>query len=343
MNNKPILLDSLYICMGGGRVLLDFLVANMLDRKMNFVLLKDVRCPKLSCEERVERIVNMVASIRERKTYYKAHRDDFSFVLCFGNIPAPVKMSCKVFTYVHNVNILKIPVDFPFKRKFLNWLKQRFIASLASNTDGWIVQTSNTEACLREALPYKGKLLLLLPFYHIPECFKKQKDNKVGRDGYILVGDYTGTRGHEELLGAMQILKQKGLIPRLHLTVSKDNPFVREIVQAIGEGIRIENHGIMPFVQLAEVYGQCKATVYPSINESLGLGLIEAVEAGCDVIVSDLPFAHAICKPSELFVRRASEEIADAIMRYEKGVSPKSELTIHNCIEELLDLMTENC
>lgn len=336
---KPILIDALYICMGGGSVLLEYLLTKLLERKVRFVFLKDARCPQLSCEENIEYIEEMVASIRGRKLYYKAHRNDFSFVLCFGNIPAPIQMPCKVYTYVHNVNLLKIPLEFAFKRKVLNWLKQKFIASLANNTDGWIVQTSNTEACLKEVLPYNGKPVLLLPFYNIPECLKKQKYSQERRYEYILVGDYTGTRGHEELLEAIRILKQRGIVPKFHLTVSKDSPFIHEIEQAIKEGICIENHGIVPFDQLASVYGLCRAIIYPSVNESLGLGIVEAVEAGCDVIVSDLPFAHAICKPSEVFAHRTPKEIADAIMRYEKGISRKSELTIHNCIEELLDLI----
>lgn len=342
MNSKPILLDSLHICMGGGLNLLNYLIFNLLNRKINFVLLKDIRCPRLLYEENIDNIVEMDASIRRRKYFYKVHKNDFSFVLCFGNIPAPIKMPCKVYTYVHNVNLLKIPQDFPWKRKFINLLKQRFIAFLGNNTDGWIVQTSNMETCLKRTLPYKGKSVLILPFYNIPECFKKQKNNQVERTGYVLVGDHTGTRGHKELLEAMRILKQKGFTPKLHLTVSECNPFEHEIKLAIRDGIQIENHGIIPFEQLAGVYGLCKATIYPSINESLGLGLIEAVEAGCDVIVSDLPFAHAICRSSEVFVHRTPEEIADAIIRYEDGLSKKSELIIHNCIEELLDLLVEN-
>lgn len=340
MNMKPILLDSLYICMGGGKVLLDYLVENLLNHEIDFVLLKDERCPALSCEDRSKNVI-MQASIRNRKAFYKKYKNDFSFVLCFGNIPAPIQMPCKVYTYVHNINLLKIPSEFPLKRKIANWLKQRFIASLARNTNGWIVQTSNTEAALRKALPYKGKTIYIMPFYNISSRFSELKKNVQDRDDYILVGDYTGTRGHDELLGAMRILKQQGLMPKLHITVSESSNFVQEIANAIEEGIDIENHGIVSFNQLAEIYCQCKATIYPSINESLGLGIVEAIEAGCDVIVSDLPFAHAICLPSEVFIHRTPTEIADAVMRYEKGNNKKSKLIIHNCIEELLELINK--
>lgn len=338
---KPILIDALHICMGGGKVLLDYLLTQLLKKEKEFMLIKDARCAKLSCEDKIGKIEIIEATTSNRLKFYQSNRTAFSLILCFGNVPPPIKMPCKVYTYVHNINLLNIPSEFPLKRKFINWLKQKFIALLASNTDGWIVQTNNTKDCLLKVLPHKNKQVLVLPFYNISECLKLQKNN-LQRSGYILAGDFTGTRGHKELLEAMRILKQKGVTPKLHLTVSKDNPFTQEIKKAVQDGIRIENHGIIPFNQMVDIYGSCTATIYPSINESLGLGIIEAIEAGCDVIVSDLPFAHAICKPSEVFTHRTPLEISNAILRYEKGESPKSKLIINNNIDELLNLITKS-
>lgn len=338
---KPILIDSLYINMGGGKVLLDYLCGRMIDSGVDFVLLKDSRCGKLGCEDRIPKIYSLDANISTRKSFYREHRYEYSSVFCFGNIPTPIMMPCPVHTYVHNVNLLRIPKDFSLKHKVVTWLKQRYIASLAGNTQSWIVQTKNTEDCLRKSLPTSGKRILQLPFYKIPDNLRAQAKKTDDRMDYIIVGDHTGTRGHDELLGALKILKEKGFTATFHMTVSTDNAFAVEIEKAKSEGVNVINHGIVPFEALAQLYGQCKATVYPSINESLGLGIIEAIEAGCDVIASNLPFAHAICKPSEVFANRTPEDIADAIMRYERGGSPKSELTIHNCVEELIDVITE--
>ena len=334
-----ILIDSLYINMGGGKVLLDYLCSRMIERGMEFTLLKDERCGVLHCDNNMKNVIMMKAGLKERKFFYKKHREEFSAVLCFGNVPPPIKMPCRVHTYFHNINLLSIPSEFPLMRKMRNWLKQRYITSLAKNTDTWIVQTKNTEACLRKVLPCNNKQVLQLPFYYIPEELKAQANNITGRKDYILVGNYTGTRGHDELLGAFYLLKDKGITPTLHLTVSDDNSFSKEIDHAISEGVQIQNHGIVPYSELVEIYGQCKATIYPSINESLGLGIIEAIEAGCDVIASDLPFTHSICRPSEMLAQRTLKDIANAVIRYERGVSPKSQLLIHDCVEELIDML----
>ena len=336
---KPILLDSLHICMGGGKILLDYLATNLLNQNVDFVLLKDERCPTLSCEKHIKKIVILPPNIKSRNAYYTKHKNDFSFVLCFGNIPAPLKISCKVYTYVHNVNLLKIPSDIPAKQRLMNWMKQKYIAGLAKNTDGWIVQTNNTKKCLIRALPHKGKEILLLPFYNVPQCSAKLNVYNKDRTDYILAGDYTGTRGHDELVEAWKILHRHGYNRRLHLTLSNDSDFARVVEKAVNDGIDIVNHGIIPFDDMTSLYGICKATVYPSHNESLGLGIIEAINAGCDVIGADLPYLHSICVPSITFQAGNPEAIANAVLMYEQNNSKKSKLTINNEIDSLIRLM----
>jgi glycosyltransferase involved in cell wall biosynthesis len=123
--------------------------------------------------------------------------------------------------------------------------------------------------------------------------------------------------------------------------VQNDSPLVEKIKEAQNEGVKIVNHGVIPFSEVFELYKQSKAIIYPSHNESLGLGVVEAITAGCDVIGSDLPFLHSICKPSGVFNPYSAESIAVALLAYEKGDSRNSELTIYNHINELINLLTE--
>jgi glycosyltransferase involved in cell wall biosynthesis len=38
--------------------------------------------------------------------------------------------------------------------------------------------------------------------------------------------------------------------------------------------------------------------VFPSLSESFGLGLVEAMAAGCPVLAADLRYAHDVCGPA---------------------------------------------
>lgn len=337
----PLLLDALYVNSGGGYILLDYLVSKLCEANVCFTLLKDVRCPSLKDENRVGTVLTMAATIKGRKVFYDKHKYDFSSVLCFGNIPTPIKMPCPVYTYFQNVNLLDIPSSYGLSARYMIWLKRQYIAHHAKYTDGWIVQTSHTESTLKKYMQTKGKHVYKMPFYKIPESLKLLKDSKTTRTDYLLVGNYYhGTKGHDTLLDAWELLSMKGFDKCLHLTISKDNEEVcKRIIEMRKNGVNVINHYTIPFDEVINLYGKSKAIIYPSINESLGLGIVEGIHAGCDVIASDLPYTYAICKPSAVFEAENSQQLADVILKYEKGNSPKSELTITNSIKDLIKLI----
>lgn len=334
---KPVLIDAIYINMGGALTVLNRLVDGCVEAGLDFVLLKDERCPKLRSEDGVKKTVILPPSLKVRHTYYKEHRNEFHSVLCMGNVPPTIKMSCRVHTYFHNLSVLMNQKTMTHSRRIKNWLKKQTIRFYAKNTDTWIVQTWNTENLIKETLPWKGKEFFRYPIYMIPKEFCPNPD--VAKTDYLFVGEYTMAKGHDELLEAWKLLHAEGIDVPLHLTCSERTLFLEHLNDSIANGVSIVNHGFVPFSEMAGIYQRAKCIVYPSLNESLGLGIVEGLHAGCDVLTSDLPFAHAICKPSEVFDPHCPRSIADAVKRYESGQSNKSELTIHDCVGELIELL----
>lgn len=333
-----LLIDSLYVNNSGGFHLLDYLLKNLIEREVDFTLLADARCQgRLDYCSRVE---YMNANTMNRLRFYLKHRTDFTSVFCFGNIPPPVNLEVPVNTYFHNINLLTLAEAKNSKKKVVAWLKRCYFRLLKRNTDLWLVQTTNTAHELEFHLKECKDRIRILPFYDMSKRLKELKSHDHGSD-YVYVANYTGAKGHEELLKAWEILHDRGVDITLHLTVnSSAETFIKQIESAEVKGVKIINHGFIPFDQVIKLYEQSKAIIYPSHNESLGLGIIEAIEAGCDVIGSDLPFIHAICKSSLTFNPYSPESIADAVMEYEKGQCPKSRLLIRNYINELIDLIT---
>lgn len=319
-------------------MILNHLVNNLVSRNVNFVLLKDGRCPRLESESEVKSLVVMPPKFSLRRKYYREHRNDFHSVLCFGNIPPSIKLSVPVHTYIHNVSLLKIPRDYPNGKKMLSWLKKLYIKALATNTTDWIVQTTNTENLVNHTLRRKGQAVYQFPFYFIPPRLKAPVD-EVRRD-YIFVGDYTKAKGHEYLVEAWIKLHYLGVRPTLHLTVS-DNHFSNYIAEACVRGVNIINHGKISFDEVIDLYKKSKATVYPSLNESLGLGIIEAAESGCDVIGADLPYLNSVCIPSTVFKPCDSDTIVEAILKYEAGQCQDTELLIHDTIDRFISFLTD--
>ena len=334
-----VLVDALYINNSGGLRLLEYLVGRLNSEGIDFFLLADSRC--VGKFDICKHVRYMKASLWERKKFYQTKVRSFSSVLCFGNIPAPIKLEVPVFTYFHNINLLTLSEAHGVLVKLKSWLKREIFKHYKKNTNYWLVQTSNTANELINHLEETSERVMLMPFYELPEGLSSLNIKKHG-DDYVYISTYVPGKGHDELLDAWKILHYQGIDKALHLTVPMECPFVDKIRKAQKEGVNVVNHGIIPFEQVIELYRVSKAIVYPSHNESLGLGVVEAIEAGCDVIGSNLPFLHSICKPSGTFNPYSSESIAEAIKEYERGESTKSQLLISNQIDILIKLLINN-
>lgn len=339
MPTKPILIDALYINMGGGLMILNHLVSNLVAENVDFVLLKDSRCPLLRDESKISETIVLPPSIRKHRKFYVERRNDFRAVVCFGNIPPAIRLNVPVHTYFHNVSLLKIPTGYTTKAKVLSFLKRTHIRSLAKNTDTWIVQTSYTGSLVRKHLAKSSQPILEYPFFIMPDSEAKAHSDQ--RTDYVFIGDYTSAKGHEYLLEAWQKLKSRGFNGKLHLTVSEE-PFKTVVEKAIANGVNIHNHGKIPFSQVLELYRKSKATVYPSLNESLGLGIIEAIRMGCDVIGPDLPYMHCVCRPSVLFSPADADSIVEAVLRYENTPTPRTVLNISDKVKDFIAFISQS-
>lgn len=334
-----LLVDSIYVNYGGALVLLHYLVENLRSSNVDFFLLVDARCSDQFKD--LPKVEYRTASMSARREFYLAHRDEFSSVLCFGNVPPPIKLKSRVYTYVHNINLLKIPTILPLKRRIQSFLKQRVIDFYGKNTDCWIVQTENTKNELKRHLLQGRKETLVLPFYRISEDIQSIKNDRSDRTDYALIGELSYPRGHGIILDVWERLHKKGFDKTLHLTVSHNSEKQKEYCKRVkllrDKGVRIVNHGFIPFSEVVDIYKKTKAVVYPSLNESLGLSIIEAIEAGCDILVSDLPFAHSICKPTYTFNFNSVDAICDAVIKYDSDGGTRSELIIRDMIVDLIN------
>ena len=336
-----ILLDALYVNFGGAMSLLRYLVKELQKEGVDFYFLVDSRCGDEF--KSLPKVEYRVASLSARKAFYKQHKDEFSTVLCFGNVPPPIKMPVVVYTYFHNINLLKIPKIFPWKRRLKDFIKQRVIDFYGKNTDIWIVQTENTKNELKRQLLIGKKEVLVLPFYCLSDKLKESKIENDGRTDYALIGELSYPRGHGIILDVWKELHKRNYDFTLHLTVSHDNErqiaYCNRVKELQLQGVKIINHGFVSFSELITIYKKSKAIVYPSLNESLGLCLIEAIEAGCDVLTADLPYSHAICQPTKTFDPQSVDSIVNAIIQFDAGGGACSELKINNMIVQLIELL----
>ena len=74
------------------------------------------------------------------------------------------------------------------------------------------------------------------------------------------------------------------------MTVESNKEDLIRSIEELNENsiITIVNFGTISKEKVCELYAQSKCLIFPSLEESFGLPLIEAVDMGLDVISSDL-------------------------------------------------------
>jgi glycosyltransferase involved in cell wall biosynthesis len=333
-----VLIDGLYINNSGGLMLLKYLVEEAeksLETQVFYLL--DQRAKEHFTYLDADKCLFLKASLSTRKKFYKEEGVKFNVIFCFGNLPPSVRLKATVFVYVHNLLFLDIPKGYPFWQTITKKAKTLIFSSLLKNADVFMLQTAFGKKLFTEKYGYSDSQVLLMPFFD--PARKAVKSDTQHIDHYVFVSDGNPHKNHVNLLKAWELIHLKGYHFTLHLTVSNHYPkLVKEIERFQQKGVKIINHGLTPALDL---YSKCGFLIYPSLLESFGLGLIEASLSGMQVIAADLPYTHAVVKPSGIFDPFSPDSIAYAIIKARPGASNFSptELIVENKMGALLTML----
>jgi glycosyltransferase involved in cell wall biosynthesis len=334
-----ILIDALYINNGGGKVLLEYLIEEFENSNEKVYYLIDKR---IEDSHPVIKFSNTVKYIEpnylKRSLFYFNNRNKFDTILCFGNVPPNYKCKAKVFTYFHQKMFLEIPKECPWLLKKSLWLKSKIVFFLKNNSDYWIVQTSvMKKAILIKLKNIDTEKVLIIPFY------PAQAVNKIAKktnNTFVYVSSGSYHKNHQKLIDGFRIFYQKNNVGELHITVEKSNIGLNNIIYSmINLGIPIVNHGFVSKSLLKDIYAKATFSIFPSLSESFGLGIIEAIENNCLIIGSDLPYTHAVCEPSVVFDPTSIESIAFAFEKAISGNIVETKQIVFNDIQKIIELI----
>lgn len=340
-----LLIDAIYIHESGGKVLLEYLIHQCLQNKKKIFILFDKRIKAPITNNLTEQqYIFLSPSEKQRRIFYQQNSGRFSSVLCFANVPPPVFVkNLNVFIYFHNLVLLsawKECKNYSISRKLLIMLKRFYIQWKNQPNYTWLVQSNRMKKAVQSNLHVSDQSIKVLPFF--PEVVTTEIP--VRNDiQFIYVADGVPQKNHLTLLKAWEYLyEHHGLSPVLHLTLDQRyDTLIQQITSLQKKGIAIVNHGVISKDELNQLYSKCSYLVFPSLAESFGLPLIEAVQHGCGVLASDLPFVTDVIEPSAQFEHNQFKSIAELVLvvcNSSKLIS--SRLVVKNQIQ---DLIKETC
>jgi glycosyltransferase involved in cell wall biosynthesis len=180
---------------------------------------------------------------------------------------------------------------------------------------------------------------------HVYPIFDPNKNiSTKTNNSFIYVCNSSKHKNHKRLMDAFVKAANK-IHGKLHLKLTlSDNDFKKSDYNRtnIPNNLLIQNIGIVGKEKLSNLYLESKFLIFPSLNESLGLPLIEAVNRGCFIIASDKEYVKEVVNPSIVFNPYSSDSISEAIVNSLSNKSlKKSELIIENKINTFVKYLLQ--
>lgn len=281
------------------------------------------------------KVIPIKSSFKKMQLFSKK----FSNALYFGNLPPLVKSENSV-VYFHNPYLLidkkeLLKTSFKFFLKYS--LQQIYIKYFIKNID--LVAVQNNLIKDEFIKKYKFDKVKLLPFFRLCDKNLYKNVNKIYDFCYVSLS--YPHKNHENLLKACEILAKDGVSFSLALTIESHHKKLLNTIDEINKlnTVKIINLGKLSKDDVNLLYAQSKCLIFPSIKETFGLSLIEAINMDLDIISSNLPYVYESVKPSLVFNPYDEKDISNAIKKYLKGDIKKSEGIITNKINELIDIL----
>jgi glycosyltransferase involved in cell wall biosynthesis len=337
-----ILIDALFINNGGGKELLDYLVENT--RSYNSVhFLFDERVKGHYDFLPSDRVVFLKGSLIKRHMFYLKNRSKFNIILCFGNFPPTIKLNTKVYTYFHNVLLIKTTSFYKIKSRILFWIKGWLIKLFKSNTDFWIVQTNIVKLELANNWEVDQNQILILPIFKSDIGLINNKSTAFlsrSKIQFLYVSDGHPYKNHSLLIDAFIELYSRYKCVELIVTIGNNYPELQNRIERLTQnGVPIINIGLIPKKKLIEYYLNSDIFIFPSLVESFGLGMIEAAQFEMPIIASNLPYVHEVIRPMITFNQNSMESMLSAMVEVINSKPEKPEIIVKNELNKLIELL----
>lgn len=251
--------------------------------------------------------------------------------LFFCSLPPFVKYHNSI-VYAHNPHILSRSKFTLFNLKFIVY--HYWIRLFKNEVDFFACQTKS----VADKLEKIGCTTKLMPFY---TQLTRHEMPRIYDFSYI--STVAPHKNHDRLLDAIELLVDKGQKFNFVLTVRNDeaNANLIKRIERINRKSDIEiviNRGFVGKDEVERIYCSTKTLVFPSLKESFGLPLIEAMQCGLRVIASDRAFTHDVIENPVVFDSEDVQSIASAMLEDLKGKNDTINqiLRVEQKIDELI-------
>lgn len=250
-------------------------------------------------------------------------------LLCLANI-APRNSPAPTVLFVQQLKALDRSTETSQRDRLRLTVLSRLIRSSALRVNRIVVQTEHMKHRLSLLSPTACSRIEVIPSparSRIAGVLRKGVVDAIDRataPRLLYVSLARQHKNHLALLEAFALIHEKRPQSTLLLTVPGPSEAlmaneclhaVHRKAEALGLLGSITWLGLLDAPEIDNAYSRADALIYPSLMESFGLPLAEALAAGCPVIASDLPYAREVCgDAARYFDPQQPLDIAEAVL-----------------------------
>lgn len=170
------------------------------------------------------------------------------------------------------------------------------------NAKAVVVQTDLMKRCLVEQLGIRPDKITVVRPAAPKMASHMQPERRFSPEfrHWLYVGNNCPYKNIETIYKAAEISRKKECRWVFHIVGFKD-PLVKA-------DLPIVFHGFLHHEQLSSLYRLADALILPSLTETVGLPMLEALSFGTPVVCADRPYAHEICERRAVFFDPFSAE-----------------------------------
>ena len=134
---------------------------------------------------------------------------------------------------------------------------------------------------------------------------------------------------HIELIKAFELFKKNTGAPHRLVLAGNDGPYAEEIHKAAFDSQFASDiflTGFFPHENFARLYGGAEACLFPSVNEGVGLPILEAMACGIPVICSEKGALKEIGGTAPLYYNSDKADVIDQLALNMQKITEDKEL-----------------
>jgi glycosyltransferase involved in cell wall biosynthesis len=218
---------------------------------------------------------------------------------------------------------LRLLKTMPLKEQFREIFRNVFIAAVnidpivrlcLAKTDIILCKTDESA----KALPIgRGPKVMITQEIGAPACMRRQKKlGTVGSISLLYAGRLVGLKGVHFAIRAVALANARGVAATL--TIIGDGPleqYLKALTASLGLSEKVFFNGFLPQQELLDCYQESEVFIFPSLHDSSGNVVLEALSRGLPVICLDLGGPKYFVNPACARVIPSADVSVDQLCR----------------------------